>query len=78
MEIEEVEAAKRLLLFIDTWKRILSIRFTMLLALLLTFALFIWAMWSADSMRLIVATVFAVLVFLPTWYLDIRDRAEIK
>lgn len=71
---EQVEQVKYLLKFIKAASSVLSARMSMLLALLLTFVLFAWALESADTIRLIAATIFAVLVFLPTVWLDVHER----
>ena len=71
---DQVSQVKYLLRFIQIGSRVLSARITMLLALMLTFVLFAWALESADTIRLIAATIFAVLVFLPTVWLDVHER----
>ena len=74
-EMEQVEQARAVLRFIQVGSRVLSVRFTMLLALTLTFILFMWALVTADNTRLVAATVFGILVYLPTVWLDVRERA---
>lgn len=74
-EEEKFEQTRFLLQFLNAGIKVLSIRFSMLLALSLTFVLFAWALATADTTRLIAATVFAILVYLPTVWLDVRERA---
>jgi len=69
---EKVEQAKFLLQFISAGIKVLSARAAMLLALTLTFFLFAWAMAQPDTWRFLGATIFAVLIFLPTVWLDMR------
>jgi hypothetical protein len=71
---EQVEQVKYLLKFIKAASSVLSARMSMLLALLLTFVLFLWALSTADTTRLVAATIFACLVYLPTVWLDVHER----
>jgi len=71
---DQVSQVKHLLRFIQIGSRVLSARMSMLLALLLTFVLFLWALSTADNTRLVAATIFAVLVYLPTVWLDVQER----
>jgi hypothetical protein len=74
---QQVEQVRSLLIFIRNASKVLSTRFTMLLALSLTFVLFLWALVTADPIRLLAAGVFAAMVFLPTVWLDVRERAVV-
>ena len=76
MENEEVAQVVRLLTFIKTSSKVLSGRIAMLLALILTFALFAWCMIQPDVWRFATATTFALLIFVPTVILDIRAAAK--
>jgi hypothetical protein len=75
------DQAKVVLLYISVGMRVLSARVVLLLAMLLTFALFAWAMAVPGWERISAATVFAVLVFLPATRIDAgqsKDRAVIS
>ncbi len=74
--MEEVERVKQLLQFLDNWTKVLSTRVTMLLALVLTFVLYGWAFYQNNTTTLIGAAVFGVLVFLPTVWMDVRERVK--
>jgi len=67
------QQVKALLVMINAGMRILSIRIVLGLTLLLAFTLFAWAMYYPTNERIIVATVFAVLVFLPVIRADSKD-----
>lgn len=54
-----------LLKIVTNGMRVLSTRIVMILTLLMTFALFGYAMWQPDYLRLACATAFALFVFLP-------------
>ena len=71
-EEQTVEHTKFLLKFISTGISILSVKITMLIALVLNFCLFAYAMAYPDTWRFASATVFGILVFLPTVWLEIR------
>ncbi len=58
------------LLYVSMGLKVLSARLMMLLTLLLTFVLFCWAMWNPNYLSIACATIFAVLVYLPTVRLD--------
>jgi hypothetical protein len=75
------EQAKMVLLYIHAGMRVLSARVVLLLAMLLTFGLFAWAMYLPGWERITAATIFAVLIFLPATRIDAaqsRDRAAIN
>ena len=72
------DQAKVVLLYISVGLQVLSARLVLLLAMLLTFGLFAWAMALPGWERIAAATVFAVLVFLPATRIDraqSKDRA---
>ena len=71
--MEEIEQVKYLLRFIKAGSTVLSARIAMLLALILTFALFAWCMILPDVWRFATAKTFALLIFVPTVILDIRN-----
>lgn len=73
-ESKEVQQARFLLQFLAAGIKVLSARFTMLLALILTFVLFLWAMSKATALPIVIATIFAILVFLPAVWLDVEER----
>ena len=66
--------ARAVLLFIGVGMKILSARIMLLLALLMTFGLFCWAMVLPDYNRIAAATIFTVLVFLPTIRADSKQN----
>ena len=74
LKMNEVEQARYLLDFLSAATKVLSARFAMLLSLVLTFILFAWAMSGSSSMRIGIATIFALLVYLPTVWLDYSER----
>lgn len=71
-DMNEVEEVAALLRFVQVGARVLSYRVALMLALTLTFALFGWAMANPDAWRFAGATVFGLLVFLPTVWLDFQ------
>ena len=73
MESTEIEFLIR---FISSGMKVLSIRVAMLFALLLTFSLFAWVMYSPDYWRLGGATLFALIVFLPIARQDSVSRED--
>jgi hypothetical protein len=73
-KMEEVEKAAYVLRFIQTGMRVLCARVMMMVSLVLTFGLFMYAMVNPDGLRFGMAGAFAVLVFMPTVYLDYRDK----
>jgi hypothetical protein len=56
----------QLLAVLDTATRIVAARVLSMLCLLMTFALFCWAMWMQTTLSCVVSGGFAVIVFLPT------------
>jgi cytosine/uracil/thiamine/allantoin permease len=56
----------QLLAVLDAATRIVAARVLSMLCLLMTFALFCWAMWSQTVLACVVSGGFAVIVFLPT------------
>ncbi len=73
MESKEIEFLIR---FISSGLKVLSLRVAMLFALLLTFSLFAWVMYSPDYWRLAGAIAFALLVFLPIARQDSISRED--
>ena len=72
---------KVLILYIRVGLAVLSARLVLLIALALTFALFAWAMYLPGWERIACATIFAVLIFLPSARIDAKmkpDRAVIS
>jgi hypothetical protein len=61
-----------LLKFIANGTRILSSRLLLILTLLLVFGLFVWAMILPTYERILTATIFAILVFLPIRAIDAK------
>jgi hypothetical protein len=57
---------------------VLSARLVLLIALVLTFSLFAWAMALPTYERIGAATLFALLVFLPSVRLDARQSSDRK
>ena len=68
----KVKQTEFLLKFIATGMKVLSTRISLLLAMMLTSSLFLWAMIMPDVWRFADATVFALLIFLPAVWLDSR------
>lgn len=54
-----------LALAVDVGLNVLTHRLFTLLALLMTFGLFCWAMWLGDWLRFAIAGAFGVIIFLP-------------
>ena len=65
-----------LLLYIKVGVSVLSARLVLLLALVLSFGLFAWAMYLPTYERIGCATLFALLIFLPAVRLDARQSAD--
>lgn len=63
---------RSLVLFINAGVKILSARILLFLALLLTFALFGFVMFYPTYERILLATIFAILIFLPVVRTDIK------
>jgi hypothetical protein len=70
----EQEQMRALVMFIGAGMKVLSIRLTLLLTLAMTFALFVWAMYSPVYERITSAAIFTVLVFLPVIRADMRQN----
>ena len=71
---------KAMFLFIAVGTRVLSARVVLILAMLLAFSLFAWALAMPGWERIAAATIFAVLVFLPATRVDAgqsKARADI-
>ena len=56
----------QLLAVMDAVTKIVAARVLSMLALIMTFGLFCWAMWMQSTVACVVSGGFAVLVFLPT------------
>ena len=56
----------QLLAVMDAVTKIVAARVLSMLALMMTFGLFCWAMWMQSTLACVVSGGFAVLVFLPT------------
>ena len=56
----------QLLAVMDAVTKIVAARVLSMLALMMTFGLFCWAMWMQSTVACVVSGGFAVLVFLPT------------
>lgn len=67
--------AKALVVFLNAGITVLSARIALFLSMILAFALFSWAMYQPDNLRVISATVFSVLVFLPIVKLE-REQSR--
>lgn len=65
-----------LLKFLASGTRVLSSRILLILTLLLTFGLFIWAMLQPTYERILTATIFAILVFLPIRAIDAKGNTN--
>ena len=64
-----------LLVVVNIAVRVLNHRLMALLTLCMTFALFCWAMYLGDTLRLIGAGAFGILIFLPVlWKGEHRDE----
>lgn len=57
---------------------VIQVRVVLMTTLLLTFALFAWAMWLQTQLGTIIAAAWAVLVFLPVLYTGGRRGIETK
>jgi hypothetical protein len=72
--MDEQQQARALILFIGAGMKVLSMRIVLVLALLMTFGLFVWAMCLPTSERILAATVFTLLVFLPAIRADFKQN----
>ena len=75
------EQTRILLMYVSVGLQVLSARVVLLLALVLTFSLFVWAVADPTWPRIVAAAAFAVLVFLPATRVDAsqsKDRAVIS
>ena len=72
------QQVKALLVFINVGMKVLAIRIVLGITLLLVFSLFAWAMYAPTNERLLAATIFAVLVFLPVIRADSKATDEKK
>jgi len=71
------QQTRALVLFIGAGMRVLSNRMVLVAALLMVFGLFCWAMYTPTNERILAATIFTVLVFLPTIRADSK-QSEMK
>lgn len=67
---------KIMLLYVSIGLRVLSARIVLLLTLALTFSLFAWAMYWPTHERIVCATIFAVLVFIPVIRMDGKLKSD--
>ena len=74
--MDEIEQVKYLLRFLKTGTKILSARLMLMLALTLNFILFAWEMEEPNAWRFAGATTFAVLIFLPAVWLDVKAEKK--
>lgn len=78
---DSTKAAQLMALYISVGMRVLNSRAVLLIAMLLTFSLFVWTMYAPTWERIAAATIFAVLIFLPATRVDAAqssDRAVIS
>jgi len=68
------DQVKALLTYITVGMQILSARIMLLLAISMAFSLFCWAMYIPDTNRIVIATLFGVLVFIPILTLDKKEK----
>jgi hypothetical protein len=66
-----------LLKSVAMWMAILSTRVMLLLTLLLTFGLFVWAMIMPDIYRIGIAAIFTIGVFLPMRALESKEKKSV-
>ena len=67
---------RALIEFLGAGVRVLSARIVLVMAMLLTFSLFCWALYLPGELRLAAATLFALLVFLPIIRLDHKQNQD--
>lgn len=72
------EQTRMLIAYLNTGIKVLSVRIVLIVVVLLTFALFAWAMELPGPYRLGTAVAFAVLVFLPTISLDKKEKQNVQ
>ena len=65
-----------ILRFIETAYLVLSVRVLLIFTLILCFALFAWAMVEPDYPRIVIATIFSILVFLPVRQLEVKKEVK--
>jgi hypothetical protein len=63
-----------LALAVDKGLTVLTHRLLSLLALVMTFGLFCWAMWMGSPIHFMIAASFGGLIFLPILFNDFRKR----
>jgi hypothetical protein len=56
--------------------QLLAARSIMVLSLLGGFSLFAWAVYQPDPLRIVAASLFAILVHMPVWYRRNKDAQE--
>jgi hypothetical protein len=67
---------RALILFIGAGVKVLSARLVLLVVVAMAFGLWCWAMFMDDQLRIISATLFTVLVFLPVLRADMRQNEK--
>ena len=75
------DQTKLLMLYLRVGMSVLSARVVLLLAMMLAFALFSWAMYLPGWERISAATIFTVLVFIPATRIDAsvaKERAVVS
>jgi hypothetical protein len=75
MDEKQVRA---IMLFIAAGTKVLSARVVLMLALVMTFGLFVWAVYQPTPERIGAATLFALLVFLPSIKADSKQHEVTK
>jgi hypothetical protein len=75
MDEKQVRA---IMMFIAAGTKILSARVVLMLALFMTFGLFAWAMYLPTPERIAAATLFTLLVFLPSIKADSKQNEATK
>jgi hypothetical protein len=75
MDEKQVRA---IMLFIAAGTKVLSARLVLMLALFMTFGLFVWAMYLPTPERIGAATLFTLLVFLPSIKADTKQHEATK
>jgi hypothetical protein len=68
--------ARALVMFINAGMKVLSMRLVLVMSLLMTFGLFVWAMWLPTPERIAAASIFTLGVFLPALKSDFRQSAQ--
>ena len=72
----EQDQIKLMLQYISIGTKVLSSKIYLFVTLFLTFTLFAWAMYDPNTLRVAIATLFSLIVFLPVVRADGKLKEE--